>query len=343
MATLTPTGVTLVDHTKMFDPAGNLLATAEVLNESTPIIRDAFVMEANLPTAHRHNVRVGLPRGTWTRFYGAVSQTKSERVQVDDGIGMLEAYSEIDTRVANLGGKPEAIRNDEDRAHIEGMGQDLEDAFFYDNALVNPERPTGLAPRFNALSGAATSNQIINAGGATDLTSIWFVTWGAGAVSLIYPRGSTAGLSVEDLGIETKETADGLYRVYRTHFKHDVGVTVADWRYVVRIANIDTAALTDAGESAFDGTEIVLKLIEAYHKLPLNHRPMPADAQGAGNARRPVIYMNRTIATALDKLARKDTITQLTNREFGGEYVTTFRGIPIRETDALLNTETAVA
>ena len=57
---------------------------------------------------------------------------------------------------------------------------------------------------------------------------------------------------------------------------------------------------------------------------------------------RSAIYCNRTIATTLDLQAMNKTNVLLKMEEWDGEAVTTFRGIPIRVTDSLLNTETRV-
>ena len=346
MATLTPTGVTLVDHAKFFDPSGNVLATAEVLNKTNVILQDAYVMEGNLPTGHRHGVRTGLPSATWRKFYGGVQPTKSTKVTVDDSTGMLEAYSEMDAALANLGGKREMVRNDEDRAHIEGMSQQMATAMFYDDSTVNPERPTGLQPRFNSTS-AANGGQIVLAGGSTTLTSIWVVTWGPGACALIYPKGSQAGLQVNDKGLVTVEDASGgsntgRMEAYRTHFKWDVGLVVSDWRWVARVANIDTTALSDAGESGFDGAQLEFRLIDALSLLPDYFQPAPASDPNAGQMMRPVIYCNRTIYSALHKLARAATTYTLTHDQFGGRPVLTFQGVPIRRCDALTNAETVI-
>ena len=43
----------------------------------------------------------------------------------------------------------------------------------------------------------------------------------------------------------------GRMEAYRTHYTWDSGLTVRDWRYVVRVANIDKSALTvDASSGA---------------------------------------------------------------------------------------------
>jgi hypothetical protein len=58
--------------------------------------------------------------------------------------------------------------------------------------------------------------------------------------------------------------------------------------------------------------------------------------------------MNRTLLEALDAEGTNarsgvDNFVRLTPMEIQGEEVMTWRGMPIRETDALLNTETLVS
>jgi hypothetical protein len=57
---------------------------------------------------------------------------------------------------------------------------------------------------------------------------------------------------------------------------------------------------------------------------------------------RVVIYCNRIIRTYLDLQAMNKTNVLLRLEEFNGKVVTTFRGIPIRTSDALLNNEAQV-
>ena len=58
------------------------------------------------------------------------------------------------------------------------------------------------------------------------------------------------------------------------------------------------------------------------------------------------IYCNRDVMEALDTLAgnagASDNFVRLSRKDVEGEEVISYRGIPIRETDALLNTEARV-
>ncbi len=56
-----------------------------------------------------------------------------------------------------------------------------------------------------------------------------------------------------------------------------------------------------------------------------------------------VIYANRTFLQALDSATTNADKVQLRPDEVAGKEVMTYRGIPIRETDALVNTESLVA
>jgi transketolase len=47
-------------------------------------------------------------------------------------------------------------------------------------------------------------------------------------------------------GAPTYDANNNRYEAYTTHYKWDLGFTLRDWRYVVRIANIDTTLITGA-------------------------------------------------------------------------------------------------
>ena len=90
----------------------------------------------------------------------------------------------------------------------------------------------------------------------------------------------------------------------------DCGFSLRDWRYVVRIANIDVSDLAGATP-----VNLINLLIRAAHKVP--------------NIRmgRPAIYCNRAIATWLDIQALNKANVNLRYAEVFGEEVLTFRKI----------------
>lgn len=331
MAVLSALYPTLLDVARRTDPNGKIATIVELLNEQNPILNDMVVMECNNGMTHRGTIRTGLPQGTWRKLYQGVQPDKSTTRQVMDTCGMLEAYSQVDKALADMAPDKAAFMLTESTAYLEGLNQQMASTLFYGDTSIDPEKFTGLAARYNkyGTDKSKSTYNVLNAGGVgSDNTSIWLMYWGTQTMCGLYPKGSKAGLSHEDLGEQTeKDAAGGMYQVYRSHYKWDLGFTVRDWRYAVRIANIDVSNLD--GASAAD---LITLLIKASHRIP------------AAKIGRPVIYCNKTIATALDLQAMSRSNVMLKyDDDVDGRPQTSFRGIPIKECDAILDTEAAVA
>jgi hypothetical protein len=329
MSTLAANNPTLLDVAKRTDPNGSIATIVELLAQTNDVLQDMTFIEGNLPTGNKTTVRTGLPTPTWRKLYGGVQPTKSTTAQVTDSCGMLEAYAEIDKALADLNGNTAAFRLSEDAAHIEGMSQEMASTLFYGNEGSEPEAFTGLAPRFNSKS-ASNSSNIIDAGGTgTDNTSIWLCVWGPQTGFGIYPKGSQAGLQMTDKGQVTIENVDGnggRMEGYRTHYRHDMGLTIRDWRYFVRIPNIDVSDL----DTIANTKNLVNWMIQASERIP---------SFGKGRA---CWYVNRTIREKLRLGILEKTATNLNWETVEGKRVMTFDDIPVRRTDALLNNEARV-
>lgn len=319
---------TLADWASRLDPNGEIAAVVELMSQMNEILDDAVWLEGNLATGHRTTIRTGIPSGTWRRLNYGVSPSKSRTQQITDASGMLEDYSEVDKELAMLNGNTAEFRLSEDVATIEGLNQTLATTLIYGDTNTDPEKFMGLAPRYASLGdpsslGTTYGNHIIGAGGTgSDLSSIWLIVWGANTCHMFFPRGSKAGLSKKDLGEVTLYDVDGgRFQGFRTHYQFKAGLCVRDWRYVVRIANLESAAIT---------SNVERYMIQAINRIP--------------NLRmgRPVFYCNRAIKTWLDISAQAKTNVQLKIQDWGGRPVTTFWGIPIRQVDAILNTESAL-
>jgi hypothetical protein len=331
MATLGATYLTLVDLFKQQEGDGKVTAQIiEMLAETNQILDDMVVMPCNNGTKHLTTSRTGLPAGTWRRLYQSVQPTKSVVRQVTDTTGMLESWSEVDSKLVSLSANPGQFRMNESAAFIEGMSNDMANTIFYGNTDTDPEQFMGLAPRFNSLS-AENGGQIVDAGGTGgDNCSIWFVVWGERTCHGLYPASETAGLGREDKGKVTKETSSGLYDVHREKFTWDLGMSVRDWRYVSRIANIDNSLALAGSVQLYD------YMRKAYYQLQ----------QRRVTGGRAAIYCNTDMLEVLDALASNqgasDSFVRLTRGQLDGKEVVTYRGIPIRECDALLNTEAQI-
>jgi hypothetical protein len=324
------TAVTLQDVARRLDANGKIDKIVEMLTETNEILQDMLWVEGNLPTGHKTTVRTGLPSATWRKLNYGVPRGKSTTAQITDTCGMLETYAEVDKALADLNGNTAEFRLSEDRAFIEGMNQQMAETTFYGDTAQNPERFMGLAARYNDLN-ADSGKNIVNAGGSgDDNTSIWLVCWGDNTAHGIYPKGSKAGLQHKDLDEVTLEDgAGGLYQGYRTHYKWDCGLTVRDWRFISRIANIDVSNL--AGTSCTDPVSLIDLMIDAYYKIPNM------------NMGKPVFYCNRTILAYLHKQVRNDKNVNLYLDNVEGKPVVKLLGIPIRQCDQIKNTESRVA
>lgn len=337
MATLGQNGkVTLLDIAQSMDPQGKVADVAELLTQTNEILLDMPWFEGNLPTGHQGTIRTGLPTAVWRQFYQGVPPSKSQRAKITDACAMLETRSEVDVDEANLNGNASAFRLSEATAFVEGLNQTMADSLIYGNATVNPERFNGLAPRYSAISGATNGQNIIDAGGTgSDNTSIWLVVWGKQTAFGIYPKGSQAGLTHKDLGeYDAFDANQNRFRAYGDLWQWKCGVHVKDWRYVVRIANIDVSNLVAESSAA----DLVKLMVRAFARIPL---------PGMGNA---VFYANRTVKEmlsiqALNKSQNALSISE-SLRQFGGVNVAMqelrFMGVPVRTVDRIVTTEARV-
>lgn len=326
MAIIGAQAATLSDVAKRLDANGKVDKIVEIMTQTNEVLEDMLFVEGNLPTGHKTTVRSGLPEAAWRMLNYGVQPSKSTTTQITDSCGMLEGYTEVDKALADLNGNTAAFRLSEDKAFLEAMNQEMARTLFYGDTAKNPERFLGLAPRYAVKDKASAENavNVIDAGGSgAACTSIWLAAWGDNTIHGIYPKGSKAGFQHKDLGeVTLSDASGGHYQGYRTHYKWDLGLTVRDWRYVVRIANIPLATISAA--------KLMDLMIEASETLPAKHLGRPA------------FYMNRQVRTALRMQMVNKANVHLSLADIAGKQVLTFDEIPVRRCDALLNTEPAI-
>lgn len=334
MAALSATVPTLLDLKERMDPNDKIAAVIEILAQQNEIIQDIPFMEGNLTTGHMTTIRTGIPTPTWRKINQGVTPSKSTTAQVQYNTGMMEQYAEVDKKLADLNGNTSAFRLSEDRAFIEGMNQEFASTLFYGNETTEPEAFTGLSPYFNDLTAESADNMISGGGssGQTDCGSIWLIVWGENTAHGLYPKGSVAGLQMEDLGEQTLETTAGVSgarsQIYRTHYMWNCGLAIRDWRFAVRIHSIDKSTLIKAATSGADLPDLMFQALNLPPSL---------------NMGRPVFYMARDMRTMLFRQTSAATSSStLRTENVGGTLLTTFHGVPIRRCDALAGDETSL-
>ena len=339
----------LVDWARRADPDGSIAIIAEMLSQCNEIMKDMIWQEGNLPLGHKTTVRVGLPQGVWRAANQGVPSSKSLTAQFQDSIGELQDYSIVDKSIANLNGNVAKFRYSEDMAHVEGLSQQVASALFYSNEAVTPTQFTGLAPRYNTVtaSTAKSAANVIDAGGTASANlSIWLVGWGDHTTFGIFPKGSQAGLVYEDKGdvVPAYDSNGNRFEAYTSMFQFKLGLCVKDWRYNVRIANVDT---TTAGLQGTSPPDLFTLMSRAVVRLPTASRRLSgiteSDAPGdpvPGIS--PAWYVNRTGREFMDIQAIRDRNVLLSSKDYAGDPVVVFRDVAIRVVDALTNSETRV-
>ena len=337
MATIASTVLTMLDWAKSLDPDGAVAKTIEILSQDNEILEDMLFKEGNLPTGEQTSIRTGLPTVYYRLINQGTPKSKSTKVQIVENAANLEARSEVDKDEADLQNNTQEYLADEGMAFLEAMEQQMATTLFYGSA-ANPEQFVGFAPRYNDLS-ATNAQNIISAGGSgSDNSSIWLVGWGQRTIFGVFPKGSTAGVSHQDLGEgDAFDSNNDRFRAYMALWKWKNGLVVKDWRYAVRIPNIDISDLVaKATTQAITAATAIDKLMaRAIDRIP------------KGNTAKLSFYVNRTVAShlrimAMDRSTGAVTIEPAINQFGENIHQLMFLGIPVRIVDALTEAEAAV-
>ena len=318
MAALSTTNPTLLDQIKRTDPNGAIAKIVEMLSQQNAIIQDATSVEGNLTTGDRITRRSGLPTLGWRKLNSGIPYSKSETEQFDETAGLLEGFSRVDCELAKLNGNEAAFRASEDASFMESMDNEVSTGLFYHSTDTAPEKFHGLSDRFGQLGTTGIQNYVVDGGGsgAADQYSMWFVTWHPDTCYTIFPKAMKGGIETIDMGKQVVEDGNGNpYLAYVTNWKWRIGLALKDYRYNVRLCNIDATT---------NPTDLIDLMVEAYNKI-----------WSIGKGRQ-VIYVNRAVRTILDKEALNKANHFLTMGSWFGKPITMFREMPIRLCDALI-------
>ena len=339
MATLSTGQLTLADWSKRIGPDGKIDPIAELLSQTNEILEDVVFKEANQPTSHVVAVRTGLPAVYWRAYNAGVPSSKSTTAQITEPCAMLEARSHIDAKLLELNGNSAQFRLSEESAFIEAMNQEMTGLLFNGNVGSDLKTFSGLATRYSSTTAGNGGNVILAGGSGSDNASMYLVVWGEQTVFCPFPKGSRAGLRSRDLGEESvQDAAGGWYQAARSLFQWDSGLVVKDWRYVVRIANIDVSDWVGVTgtQAATASTNLIKLMMRAIARIP------------NFSMGRAAFYCNRSIQEGLMIQALEKSQNALSVQEalsqFGQKMnQLTFMGIPVRGVDQLSVAETLVS
>jgi len=330
---------TLVDVARQTGPDGKPMRIAQVLEQKNDIMLDAPWYPTNQSMSSIATLATGEPAGAWIGFNegGAVEKPSTE--QITDTCGMLEAWSEVECKIADISGNRDKYLESRDKAFIGGLSKTMCSALIYNNvATDNPKAFQGLHPRFASTSTGRGKDQIIKALGAQgDNTSIWCIAWGEDKVHMLYPKDLPSGLDYDFKGKVTMEPATGKRMdVYRGKYDWYAGLAIVDYRCVVRIANIDVSNLLTAGDTSDTSANI-----EKYMSMALDYLP---DTEG-----NVCFYMGKDVISMLRvKLMNKSNTHLSVSDWVRGDTLLrrgrmSFMGFPIGRVDQILKTEAAIS
>lgn len=312
---------------------GQLLFIANTLARTNDILADAPYTEANQIFSHKGSQDAALPTPGFRRFNEGVSPSAAKSRPVIDGLAIAEDYSQVDYEEYRIQPQKEAWRQRKDAKHIAGMGQKIATTIFYGSIGDDPAGFNGLATRFASSTTRPNGdttwpyNVQLNGGSGSDVTSIFVIEWDPDECTLLYPRGSKAGIEFEDLGKITREASSKLYEVLRSHFLWKCGIFISDDRRVQRIANIETS-----GSSNIFDEDL---LINAITRLPSRGKNREAIK----------IYVNATMMAQMWIRLKDKSNMHFTRADGldGGGPVLQFNSYPVRLCDAIVDTETAIS
>lgn len=339
---------TIIDLATRLDPEGKIPIIAEMLSQANDYAADLPWVEANEFTGHEFVFRTSIPAGSWRSYNAGVPYAKSTTAKARVGLGMLEDYSQVDRALGEHSGNLEKFRQSEDVAFMEGMSQTIAQTFFYGNTSVTPAEFMGLAPFYNTVSTATAQNatNVVNGGGTgNNNTSLWLIGWSPETIFGVYPRGSKVGLDMEDKGDVTPgfDTFGNRFEAYTSWFRQQAGLCPKDWRYGVRCANIDTTAAGLAGPNALDIFATMAQMIMLPPETAQGLSGITStDAPGDATGKRFVWYGNRTMRHWMDVQSMRNRNVLLSLNDYAGKPTTTWRNVPIKVVDQILNVEANV-
>ena len=298
----------------------------EELSTINEMLLDAAVAEANDGTINTQLVRTANPHGTHVVYNQGVAPSASQTKTIHDVICMLEAYSEIDCRLADHAVNREEFISNECVSFIHGMAEDQCEDIIYGDHDLDAARMDGLAKRRSKIG-----ELCLNAGGSSNghMTSIYLVKWGQQFAKYIYPRGAKGmGVNREERGIQDVDVFDasgnrtGKMKAIVNHFSAQYGLAIGHERSLVRIANVDPATITS--------DNLAKIIIQASAKL----------APGDGTVS---LLCNQDVKTLFDIAALTKNNVIYNAEDPWGREITKFRDMRIRRCDAIISEESTVS
>lgn len=332
---------TIADIAKRQDSSGGIdKEIIELLVQDNEILWDMPYVEANDVTGNLTTRRNSLPTVGFRQINAGVLSGKSTTDQIFNTSGFIETNAEVDVELVRRNGNEQDFLMSENVSFLEAMNQKMATTVFYGNTVTTPESFDGLGQVYNKISTTTTDPgyNIISAGGSgNDNLSMWLACWGPRTGYAFYPKGMTSGFDQKYMGIQKVTDSDGkIFWAHTTNYKWHMGISIRNWRYFVRIANIDISDLATYGETSDTSPKLIKLMNRAKWRVP--------SLVGV----QPVWYAPSTVMQTLEDMINTKSSVYLTRGEvinpitgFSASQIMV-NGIPVRRCDALVTETTAI-
>jgi len=335
LSILSATSTTYADIKNSLNPDGSAALIIPILELSCPVVKSATVKEGNMSNGNQTVHQATKGTATKRSYNVGVAKSKVTQMPVVDMCSMYEANVEVDCELLEKQPNPQGYMAGQEKAAVAAMTEDFETDFFYGNQKTNILSIDGLASRYKALSTTKTESgyQIVNAGGSTNLSSLYLVGWGANAFNLFYPMGSQAGIKRRfNLEQRVTDAAANPFYASTVNVNWQVGLMVENYRMGGRIANIDTVALQTYGSSSDTSPELFKFVTTLKNRLQYK------------NGFKFCWYADEVVIGVLEAMVRDKYNVMLTMKEQMDAMPELYlNGWPVLLSDKILNSETAVS
>ena len=327
--------VTMSDVAKSKDAM--IGSVAEVLSEVNEPMAVFPSMVMNEGTSHKEMIRSTLPEVYYRKANQPIPPSKTTLEEFTFQAAHFESKSQMDTAVATRGNNLQFNRWNQAMGHIIAMSLEWTRLLVYGTPKGDIRKVAGLSDVYSSIAAADdVSSQVINMGGSgSDTTSVYCLNLGGNSIFTAYPNNTTFGLTRKDRNTEGREVPiigvdqngnSGNYYGYEEQFEIDSALVIKDYRQGARMVNLEKT-LASGNRGTF---------LEGLIKLK-NRIAVPAMGQS-------YYLMNRNTMENLE-LAIRAIVREgggITYANVAGMDLPHFRGIPILQTDQILNNETAI-
>ena len=262
--------LTYLDFVKGLDPKGNFAhRIVELVAKKVEMLDDMTVIAANDGSALQTTVRTETPKPVWTTYYGGIPSNKGSKAKIKVSCGRLATKILVDKKLYDDSKDKDAVLEDEIRANITGMKNELANALVYGLISDNPLGINGLFKHYGEYGSETaddteSAHYVFNALGLTGdssaktkLGSIALVGWSPNTITCFHPENSgTGGIEKSDKRVtdvaDPDVGGDATYEAYLQYIYWQLGLAVRDYRYGGRICNIQRdLMLTKGYEGAY--------------------------------------------------------------------------------------------